>query len=185
MGDIILPDTQPIEPFAAVIPPRPVGGAVISSAWGGSVHDRVYAPLTSIATGTQMVGISGAERKLTLRNHSAGFNMIDGVNDQLKIPAGGAGVYFCNAAISLVNMATLISNFIRCRFLVNGSAQVEGLMMVSTGGGVAWGTISGIYNMADNGTIAVNVLPHASTPADVTLTRLEVVRIANAYGTTP
>lgn len=168
--------------MAAFIPPIPVGGQPVASPWGIDMHQRVYAPLTSIAAGNVMTAITGASRKVALDSHLGGYSMLDAANDQLVIPAGGAGLYLCTAAVRL-NMATGSGNYMRFQFAVNGTGQNEGITVYGIGGGANWNSFSGIYSMSDGGSIAVNVVPHASVTGDVTMQRLFITRIANAYGT--
>ena len=154
-------------------------------ALASAIETEMANPLSCVATGTVMVGITGAERLLTLRNFSSGFNMIDGTNDRLLIPAGGGGIYRAVAAISCQNMASALGNFARARFVVNGGTQAEGVTLFATGGGVGWMTLTGIYSLGAASTIGVNVLPHATVAADIGLLRLSIVRVGNAYGATP
>jgi hypothetical protein len=130
-----------------------------------------------------MAGLLATEVPFSIDNHLAGANMLDAANDRLVIPVGGSGLYQCIADLSASGLG--LGNDARVRYTVGGTPQAASGVMVGMGAGLSsWLSISAIFNMGDNGTIGINVLPHATDNADYQLRRLIIVRMANAYGST-
>lgn len=167
----------------AFIPPIPASAAPVQSVWGVDMHRREYDPLSCLGSGSAMVGITGASRKVAIDGHSGGLDMVDSDNDQLVIPPGGAGIYICTAAIRLANMVLGSGNYMRFQFSINGTGQNEGMTLYGIGGGANWNSFTGLYSLADGAALSINVVPHASVPGDVTLNRIVIVRIGNTFGT--
>lgn len=166
----------------AFVPPIPAAGEPIASAWGKDVHNRLYSPVTCIATGNQQTGIVGAERPLPIDTVTGGMaSMADLAADEFVIPAGYSGSWLFIANVRVNNLAA--GKIARFRFRLNGSARSEGCTIPGAAGSSAWGQLVMWYNLQDGQRMGINYIPDGSAAADYILISMMAIRQGNIHGT--
>ena len=162
--------------LATVVPPRPVAGAVISTAWGGDIHDRALTPMGIFCSGASMVGIGSTETKLALNTINYGnAEFLDNVNDQIVIPVGAAGLYIFTSMFQFINTAS----WVRIRPFKNGAVHIGGCQGWGSGGTTHFTGFTYIAAAAEGDVYDFRASADAADPADVAAIRCGIMRIGN------
>jgi hypothetical protein len=162
----------------ASIPTRPAAGAVIDTAWGQDVHDRVYTPKGITAAGTALLLPANTHTILNLSSRNTGnAAWLQPDNQSLKCPIGQSGYYQFEAFVSASSVGVGIG--MQLRINRNGGVLVGN----STG---AMGTIvtylgaSGIFSLADGDLLTLTGWCAAAN-ASWSVQRFTVWRIADVH----
>lgn len=162
----------------AVLPARPVAGAVVATDWGDEIHDRVLDKVS----GTKYAGPatslpSSAWTALTLATRNGGGTWLSGTT-LLQIPAGRSGLYLIAACGSIDGLAAGVSALVRLAWA--GSSSPLAHPAIVAGRSAYWsGALIAALN--DGHTFGVEINPSAAGGTG-TVWRIVATRIGDAWG---
>lgn len=166
----------------AVIPPKPVAGAMVDAAWGGDMHDRMYNPKGIVATGVNTTVAQGTNVLVDLSGTNSGNSAWHAGNvKELTCPVGHSGWYHCELFMQVV-AGPAQGTPMRARILRDGGVMVAGGAPVISATGTTYLTVCGTFLIADGDVLTVDAFcPVAMT---VSIPRFSVLRAMNAVAST-
>lgn len=157
----------------ASIPTRPAAGAVIDTAWGQDVHDRIYSPKGIIASGTAVVVPAATLTNLNLSVRSGGdpaWLVGDGIS--LRVPVGKSGWFACSVFVTISSAAAGVA--LRLGLYRNGSLMA-GANSNAIGTTVSWMAFPVYVQGSDGDTFTLQGYSSAAN-ASFSVARLSIIR---------
>jgi hypothetical protein len=170
---------QPAGPLAVspAVPARPVSGAVIASAWGTDVHDRIYTPKGVVVNGAQITNPTNFNPlpiDAVLAGDAAYANL---ASDVIAIPAGRDGLYQCSALVTAVSLAAAEIAWVE--LLHNGTVIAGAYFAPGMTTNTVPSSMGAIAALVAADQIYVRAV-HLGSTVKLKLERLSVVRIGHA-----
>jgi hypothetical protein len=166
----------------AVIPARPTGGAVVDTAWGQDVHDRVYMVKGIAAGGNALAVPANALTLLDMRTRNAGnLAWLAGDNQTLRCPTGHSGWYVVELYVS-VAAGPAGGSPLRVAILRDGAAMAGNTGVILAAGVVTY-LMAGVSMTLNDGQ-SITAQMFSTVAVTATVVRCTLRRVADNMATT-